>query len=213
MAEQEATEAKPAFVTLASRTVDLARQTLGDDVREVVEHRGETTIIVAPARIAELCLALRDAPDLRYDYLADLTAVDWDERIPRYDVVYHLMSITTRAVIRLKLHVGDEGEDQPEVPTVTGVWVGANWLEREVFDLFGISFTGHPDMRRILMPEDWTSHPLRKDYPISGFALPDPHWAGQVPLDAPLPTGTGQQTLRSPTGVPNESRDVLREEE
>jgi NADH-quinone oxidoreductase subunit C len=173
-------------------------------VLEVVEFRGETTIIVPPARIVELCQALRDAPELRYDFLADVTAVDWPDRVPRYDVVYHLLSIPTRAVVRLKVRVGDEEEDTPHVPTVTGVWTSANWCEREIYDLFGIIFDGHPDLRRIMMPEDWTSHPLRKDYPLTGFALPDPHWGGQVPFGEPLPPGTGQQTLRTPGGVPGD---------
>ncbi len=206
MADAEtAPEPTPPPPTLASLTVDLARETLGDDVLEVVEHRGETTIILAPGRLVELCTTLRDAPQLRYNYLADLTAVDWPDRVPRYDVVYHLLSIPTRAVVRLKIRVGDEGEEQPHIPSVTNVWPTANWYEREVYDLFGIVVDNHPDLRRILMPDNWTTHPLRKDYPLSGFSLPDPHWAGQVPFGEPLPPGTGQQTLRTPGGAPNDN--------
>lgn len=190
--------------TLAEATVAFARTLLGDDVREVIVHRDETTIIVPPERIVELCAGLRDAPGLRYNFLADLTAVDWEERVPRYDVVYHLLSIPTKAVVRLKVRVGDEGEEHPSVPSVVTVWPGANWYEREIYDLFGIAFAGHPDLRRIMMPDDWTMHPLRKDYPLTGITLPTPHWGGQVPFGTPLAPGTGQQTLRTPGGVPDE---------
>src|SRR5207248_4851712 len=100
--------------------------------------------------------------DLGYNYLSDLTAVDWLDRRPRFDVVYHLLSLTDFVRFRLKLQT-DEGE---AVPTVTPLWGAANWAEREVWDLFGIEFAGHPDLRRILMPEDWEGYPLRKDYPV-----------------------------------------------
>ncbi len=190
--------------TLAARTAALVRDRLGDAPIEVVEYRGEMTIILPVEHIVPVCQMLRDAPDLRYDFLADLTAVDWEDREPRYDVVYHLLSMQTRAVVRLKVRVGAEGEDHPTVPTVTGVWPAANWCEREVYDLFGIVFTDHPDMRRILMPDDWTSHPLRKDYPLTGITLPEPHWGGQVPLGSPVSPTLYRQTLRTPGGIPGE---------
>ena len=190
--------------TLAGQTVTLARKTLGEALLEVVEHRGETTLIVAPASIQQICTTLRDAPGLRYNFLADLTAVDWPDREMRFDVVYHLLSIETRAAVRLKVRVGEEGEEHPHVPTVTTIWPTANWYEREVWDLFGIVFDGHPDLRRIQMPDDWTSHPLRKDYPLTGITLPDPHWGGQVPYGQPLAPGIGAQTLRTPGGMPEE---------
>jgi NADH-quinone oxidoreductase subunit C len=137
-----------------------------------------------------------------------VTAVDWPERIPRFDVVYHLLSIPNQCVLRLKVRVGQRREEHPAVPTVVGVWPSANWYEREVYDLFGITFTGHPDLRRILMPMDWTTHPLRKDYPLTGFDLPEPHWGGQVPYDTD--PGVGSQTLRSPGGRElNESRSHI----
>ena len=91
---------------------------------------------------------------------------------------------------------------------MVGVWPSANWYEREVYDLFGITFAGHPDLRRILMPMDWTTHPLRKDYPLSGFDLPEPHWGGQVPYDTD--PGVGSQTLRTPESRElNESRSKI----
>lgn len=197
-------ESETAGDSLAARTVAFAQAQFGEAIIEVAEYRGETTIVVAPDRIQDVCRALRDAPELRYDFLADLTAVDWEERVPRFDVVYHLLSIQTRAVIRLKARVGDEGEEHPHIGSVTAIWPTANWYEREVWDLMGIVFDEHPDLRRIQMPDDWTSHPLRKDYPLTGITLPDPHWGGQVPYGQPLAPGIGQQTLRTPGGAPND---------
>ena len=107
---------------------------------------------------------LRDAAGARFDFLSDVTASDWPPRPKRFDVIYSLYSISLKHRVRLKVQAGD-GE---AVPTVTGVWPSANWLEREVFDLFGIRFAGHPDLRRILMPDDWQGHPQRKDYPLEG---------------------------------------------
>jgi NADH-quinone oxidoreductase subunit C len=177
------------------------RERFPDALLEVAEFRGETTLVIAPTAIAGVCLALRAAPALRFNFLSDVTAVDWPEREPRFDIVYHLLSLETRAVVRLKARVGEPDEDEPQVPSVTGVWPTANWYEREIYDLFGIAFTGHPDLRRILMPTDWVGHPLRKDYPLTGIMLPEPHWGGQVPFGQPLPPGTGQQTLRTPGGT------------
>jgi NADH-quinone oxidoreductase subunit C len=104
--------------------------------------------------------------ELQYDFLADITAVD-EEIDPRFEVVYNLYSMSRHYRIRLKVRVR-EGE---EVPTATPVWIGANWAEREIWDMFGIKFTGHPDLRRILMDERWVGHPLRKDYPLKGYQL------------------------------------------
>jgi NADH-quinone oxidoreductase subunit C len=185
---------------LAEATVALLTDRFGASVRSVVEHRGETTVILAPAVLVEACQALRDAPTLRYSLLEDITAVDWLEREPRYDIVYQLVSIETRASIRLKAQIGGEVDPDPEIASVMGVWPAADWFELEIFDLFGIRFTGRDDLRRLLMPTDWAGHPLRKDYPLTGFALPDPHWGGQTPLDQPLPPGIGKLTLRTSDG-------------
>lgn len=182
-------------------TTAFLRERFPEDLLDVSEHRGETTLRVRPAAIAQVCAALRDAPALRYDFLADITAVDWPDRQPRFDLVYHVLSLRTRALVRLKAQVGEDGEEHPEVPTVTGVWLTANWYEREIFDLFGIIFTGHPKLQRILMPNDWVGHPLRKDYPLTGITLPEPHWGGQVPFNQPVPPGFGQHTLRTPGGI------------
>ncbi|HEX6819125.1 MAG TPA: NADH-quinone oxidoreductase subunit C [Ktedonobacterales bacterium] len=180
--------------------ITFLQERFGDAILEVVEHRGETTITVAPERVADIGRALRDEPSLRFTFMADLTAVDWLDREPRFDIVYHLLALDTRGVLRLKARVGDEETPEPELPTVTGVWPSANFYEREVFDLFGVRFVGHPNLTRIMLPHDWVGHPLRKDYPQTGIRLPEPHWGGQIPFDQPLPPGTGNQTLRTPEG-------------
>jgi NADH-quinone oxidoreductase subunit C len=194
-AEQPLTPSDP----LAARTVAFLRERHGADLLDVTEHRDQTSVVVRPEAIEAVCRALRD--EQRFNYLSQVTAVDWPEREPRFDVVYNLMSLDTRATIRLKVRVGDEDTPFPEVPTVSTVWPAASWYEREVYDLFGIRFAGHPDLTRILMPPDWVGHPLRKDYPLTGIRLPEPHWGGQIPFDQPLPSGTGAQTLRTPDGT------------
>lgn len=186
--------------------VALVREKFPQAAIETVEYRGEQTLVVKPEHLVAVCTYLRQKQ--QYTFLSSITAVDWPERVPRYDVVYHLLSIPRRSELRLKVRVGQRREEHPAVPTVVGVWPTANWYEREVYDLFGITFTGHPDLRRILMPVDWTTHPLRKDYPLTGFDLPEPHWGGQVPYDTN--PGVGSQTLRSPDGSAlNESRSNM----
>jgi NADH-quinone oxidoreductase subunit C len=187
----------------AASTVTTLQEKFPEAVVEVVEFRDEQTVILRPERLLTVAAYLQKT--LRYNFLSTITAVDWPERTPRYDVVYHLLSLPNQCVLRLKLRVGAKGEEHPAVPSVVSIWPGANWYEREIFDLFGLTFTGHPDLRRILMPPDWTSHPLRKDYPLTGFDLPEPHWGGQVPYDTD--PGVGHQTLRSSDGRElNESR-------
>ena len=190
----------------ATSTVEKVRQKFPQAIVETVEYRDEQTIVLKPEELVAVCSYLQK--DLQYNFLSSVTAVDWPERIPRFDVVYHLLSIPHQCVLRLKVRVGQRREEHPAVPTVVGVWPSANWYEREVYDLFGITFTGHPDLRRILMPMDWTTYPLRKDYPLTGFDLPEPHWGGQVPYDTD--PGVGNQTLRSPGGRElNESRSHI----
>jgi NADH-quinone oxidoreductase subunit C len=120
------------------------------------------TIYVPADRLFDTCRALRDADALRFTTIIEITAADYLPRQPRFEVVYHLLSISRRARLRLKVRVHDGGT----IPTVQGVWKGAGWPEREVWDMFGIVFDGHPDLRRLLMPEDWEGHPARKDYPV-----------------------------------------------
>jgi NADH-quinone oxidoreductase subunit C len=120
------------------------------------------TIYVPADRLVATCRALKDAPSMRFNVLTEITAADYLPRNPRYEVVYHLLSVPNRLRLRLKVRVGADGT----VPTVQGVWPAAGWPEREVWDMFGIVFDGHPDLRRLLMPEDWEGHPARKDYPV-----------------------------------------------
>jgi len=123
----------------------------------------QPTIRVSPADVVAVLYALRDTPELGFTFLADLTAVDWWPREPRYEMVYHLASVEPPRRLRLKVPV--PGAD-PTVPSITQIWPAADWLEREVWDLFGIVFDGHADLRRLLMPDEWDGHPLRKDYPV-----------------------------------------------
>lgn len=134
-----------------------------ESILQSAEVRGELTVVVRKEDIVSVCTFLRDDTELSFDFLSDLTAVDHLGREPRFDVVYHLYSLGKNRRLRLKVKVG-EGES---VPSVTSVWSAANWLEREVFDMFGIRFDYHPDLRRILMPDDWVGHPLRKDFPLT----------------------------------------------
>jgi NADH-quinone oxidoreductase subunit C len=190
-------------------TVETIREKFPQAVIETVEFRDEQTIVLNPGSLVAVCAYLQKR--LQYTFLSTITAVDWLDRVPRYDVVYQLLSILNQSEVRLKVRVGERGEDHPSLPTVTSVWPGANWYEREIYDLFGIVFEGHPDLRRILMPMDWTTHPLRKDYPLTGFDLPEPHWGGQVPYD--MNPGVGNQTLRTPEGRElNESRSKINPE-
>lgn len=133
-------------------------------------YAGQVAIMVKKDMIRDICLYLKDDPSLKMDHLADLTAVDYstypNDTGLRFEVVYNLISTEYHHRIRLKVRVP---EDDPRVDTVSLIWQTANWHERETFDLMGIKFDGHPDLRRILLPEDWEGHPLRKEYPLKGY--------------------------------------------
>jgi NADH-quinone oxidoreductase subunit C len=130
------------------------------------EKFGDLTVELAPERLIEACAFLKH--DLKFERLSTVTAVDRYPSEPRFEVVYHVHSIARNE--RLRLKCGLSGAD-PEIDSATAVWRSANWYEREVFDLFGIRFRNHPDLRRILLPDDWEGHPLRKDYPITGVQV------------------------------------------
>src|ERR1019366_3142754 len=149
--------AQPAYLATLSAEVP-------GSVTAVSYFVGDWTIVVPVAQLLGVACHLRDAPDAAFDCCSDVTATDWPPRAERFDVVYCLYSTRHRHRIRVKARAA---ELQP-VPSVTGIWSGANWLEREVFDMFGVNFTGHPDRRRILMPDDWQGYPQRKDYPLEG---------------------------------------------
>jgi len=134
-----------------------------DAVTTAKFDKGELTLEIAPAKIVSVCGFLKY--DQKFIRLSSVTAVDRYPSEPRFEVVYHLHSIERNERLRLKCRLPG---DNPAIESVTSVWRSANWYEREVFDLFGIQFTGHPDLRRIMMPDDWEGHPLRKDYPVTG---------------------------------------------
>jgi NADH-quinone oxidoreductase subunit C len=125
--------------------------------------RGDAVVVVERAALAAALEALRDHPDLRFEMLSDLTAVDYLGRVPRFEVVYQLYSLTHNHRLRVKVPVP---EDDLVVPSATPIWKAANWAEREVWDMFGIRYAGHPDLRRILMYPEFVGHPLRRDYPL-----------------------------------------------
>ena len=136
-------------------------------VSEIVEALGEVTVTVPAAHIANVCAALKTAAATRFDFLSDICGADRGvEEEPRFEVNYHLFSTTLHHRLRLKVLLN---EGAAHVPTVTGVWRTANWHERETFDLMGVVFDGHPDLRRILLPDDWQGHALRKDFPLRGY--------------------------------------------
>ncbi|MEW6068064.1 MAG: NADH-quinone oxidoreductase subunit C [Nitrospirota bacterium] len=146
-----------------------------EDVVEITNFRDQGSVIVKKDRIVNICRYLHDEADLRFDLLKDLCGVDYKgKKEPRFEVVYTLYSIRHRHMIRLRAQVH---ENDPKINSVTPVWIGADWHERECFDMFGIIFSGHPDLRRILLPEDWEGYPLRKDYPLAG---PEKEWQGFV---------------------------------
>ncbi len=145
--------------------IEALRRDMALAVVEVGSFRGEVWAVVKPDRVRETLLYLRDAAELAFDFLSDVTAVHWPKRpkVP-YDVVYNLYSIANRRRFRVKVRVA-EGQ---EVDSATVVWSAAEWLEREIYDMFGIRFAGHPDQRRILNPDGFEGHPLRKDFPLLG---------------------------------------------
>jgi NADH-quinone oxidoreductase subunit C len=135
---------------------------------------GDWTLIVPASRLLDVATYLRDTPGAQFDFCSDVTATDWPPRERRFDVIYCLYSTVLRHRVRLKVRLAEA----ETVPSVTAVWPAAGWLEREVFDMFGIRFDGHPDLRRILMPDDWQGHPQRKDYPLEG--------PGELLLESPM---------------------------
>jgi NADH/F420H2 dehydrogenase subunit C len=132
---------------------------------EAREHRGQLAVMVKKDRIVEIGRFLHDDPELAFNHITDVTAVDYPNDEERFEVVYHFYSIPKNQRIRLKARVREE---DCTIDSVTGIWQGANFMEREVYDLMGIRFNGHPDLRRILLTDDFEGHPLRKDYPVEG---------------------------------------------
>ena len=135
-------------------------------IEGVMEIRGETTIVLPRKVLRSVAERCRDGADLQFNLLTDATCVDRFPVEPRFELNYQLVSIPRRDRVRLQVRL--TGSD-PVVDSLSSIWPGANWLEREIYDLFGIRFSGHPDLRRILLPDDWEGYPLRRDYPVEGF--------------------------------------------
>jgi NADH-quinone oxidoreductase subunit C len=151
--------------TLAALTKRFGAPAAGSALENVVEFRGETTVVVARSALLDVLAFLKDTPGLGFTFLANLTAYDDWPAEPRFNVVYQLRELNLPSQLRLKvLLTGDDAL----LPSVTGLYLNANWHERELFDMFGIKFTGHPDLRRILMPEDYVGFPQRRDFPMGG---------------------------------------------
>ena len=158
-------------VAAALDPVEAVKKAYPQAVEDVVEYAGETTLVLNPDYLPAVARYVRDSAGLVYNFLSDISAVDYypDYNRPgRFGVSYHLLSMLYKRRLRLKVYLP---EDEPSVETVTSVWPGANWPEREVMDMMGVDFKGHPDKRRILMPDDWNGHPHRRDYPL-GYETP-----------------------------------------
>jgi NADH-quinone oxidoreductase subunit C len=159
------TDPAPAADAAVPPFIASLQRALGDGVVQLSVYLGDWTVIVPAARVLDAATYLRSGSDAMFDFCSDVTATDWPPRKDaRFDVIYCLYSTRLRQRVRMKVRVG---ENQP-LASVTGIWPAANWLEREVYDMFGVNFTGHPDRRRILMPDDWQGFPQRKDYPLEG---------------------------------------------
>jgi NADH-quinone oxidoreductase subunit C len=150
---------------MAKQLIQLLEQQFPDAVLESHAQHGDETVVVDAASWQAVARFLRDDPRAAMDYFVDLTAVDYPEREPRFEVVLHLASLTRGHRLRLKARVGDADANGAEIETLTELWAAASWAERECWDMLGVTFTGHPDLRRILMYPEFIGHPLRKDYP------------------------------------------------
>jgi NADH-quinone oxidoreductase subunit C len=144
--------------------IDAAKAALGDALVDVREHVGEITLVVRPEAVVDACRALRDTPGLEYQQLMEIAGVDYPERPERFEVVYHLLSLTKNRRIRVTILT----DEATPVPSITSLWPVAGWLEREVFDMYGVGFSGNPDLRRILTDYGFEGYPQRKDFPLTG---------------------------------------------
>ena len=146
-------------------SLQLLREKYPDAVLETMLPQGDATAVIRPGFLTKVIDFLKNDSRLNFDFLVDITAIDYagTEKTPRFRVVYHLLSLSSNTRLRLKVPVE---EQDPVVDSITPFWGSANWLEREVWDMFGIRFTGHPDLKRLLMYEEFEGHPLRKDYPV-----------------------------------------------
>jgi NADH-quinone oxidoreductase subunit C len=178
------------MVDTKSRSSELL-ETLQKECGELLQNSaielGDLVVTVVPENLTKVLTTCKNSPTLAFNLLSDITAVDWmDNRDDRFEVVYQLLSISKLWRVTVKVPVS---ESNPEVSSVVSLWAGASFLEREVWDMFGIKFTGHPDLRRILMYEEFVGHPLRKDYPVQGKQP-------RIPLRAPEVENTARNMSR-----------------
>jgi NADH-quinone oxidoreductase subunit C len=173
--------------TSSSPLLETLRALSGDILDSAQLERGDLVVVVKPQNLSKLFSTCKTSPELAFNLLVDITAVDWmDLREERFEVVYQLLSVSKLHRVTIKVPVS---ESAPEVPSAVSLWNGANFMEREVWDMFGIRFAGHPDLRRILMYDEFVGHPLRKDYPLQGKQP-------RIPLRAPEVENTARRMQR-----------------
>ncbi len=180
------------------------RERIPEALIEASEGLDTPVLLIRTEKVADVCTLLRD--DFGFDLLADVCGVDWLPREPRYDINYHLAASASPQRLRVKVQLAEA--EELHVPSVVGVWPTADWHEREVFDFFGVEFDGHPDLKRILMPDEWIGHPLRKDYPVGGMPVEyriEPAYIGPnvVPAAGRPSAGGVPVRLRSDRGRPS----------
>jgi NADH/F420H2 dehydrogenase subunit C len=168
------TDPPPPAGTAVPSFINALQAAMPGAITQLSFYVGDWTVIVPADTLLDVATFLRDTPATAFNFCSDVTASDWPSRPQRFDVIYSLYSTKYRHRVRLKVRAGE----QDGVPSVSGIWPAANWLEREVWDLFGVNITGHPDRRRILMPDDWQGFPQRKDYPLEG--------PGELLMESPL---------------------------
>ncbi len=188
-------------MTQIETTINKLRERFLGAISEIKEFRGDTTVAVSREALRDVVRLLRDDPALQYTLLTDITALDWYSQSPRFDVLYSFRSLEKKARIRLRVQVN---ESDANVPSITPFWEGANFYEREVYDLFGITFTDHPFLHRILLPDYVTGHPLRKDHPLGYEAVEFTHTYDEIQPDKPSAVRPPQATqlLGSARGIP-----------
>lgn len=181
---------------MSERVLTVLKEKFGDSIVETHSQFGDDTAVVAPTLWKEVCAFLESDPQMAFDMFVDLCGVDYPTREEgRFELVLHLYSTSRRHRVRLKARVGDQEGDGAEIDSITEVWSGANWFEREAYDLMGITFKGHPDLRRILMYPEFEGHPLRKDYPANKTQPLVPYRTESeagVPLDKLTPFGADE---------------------
>jgi len=194
---------------MSERVLEVLKEKFGDAILETHAMWGDETAVVEASRWKEICRFLREDPRMSFDMFVDLCGVDYPARTPRMEVVLHLYSIDRRHRLRLKARVGDEEMEGAEIESISDIWPGASWFERETYDLLGVTFLNHPDLRRILMYPEFEGHPLRKDYPANRTQPLVPYRSesdANRPLEKLAPFGPdegmpfGRRTFGTPQG-------------